>query len=230
MKPTVKLINGEEALKILSEQAPVGACIMQDGRFCYVNPFFSNATGYTAEELVGKDSLEIVVPEDRDVVRDNTIKMLKGEIVSPYQFRVICKDNGVIWVMATVKSIQYRGRQAVLGNYMEITGRQEIEEALRQSEERYRTLAEQSLMGLVVLQDFRVVFANNAFAEISGYSIDELRSLPPEEVQAMIHAEDQVLVWGRFRDRLAGKAAPPRDEYRGIRKDGSVCWLERRGT
>ncbi len=141
MKPTVKLINGEEALKILSEQAPVGACIMQDGRFCYVNPFFSSATGYTAEELVGKDSLEIVVREDRDVVRDNTIKMLKGEIVSPYQFRVICKDNGIIWVMATVKSIQYHGRQAVLGNYMEITERKRMEEAVKESEERYKELA-----------------------------------------------------------------------------------------
>lgn len=141
MKSTVRLMNGEDVLKILSEQAPVGACIMQDGRFCYTNSFFSTATGYTADELAGKDSLEIVVPEDRDMVRENTIKMLKGEIVSPYQFRVICKDNGIIWVMATVKSIRYHGRQAVLGNYMEITGRKQMEDAVRESEERYKELA-----------------------------------------------------------------------------------------
>lgn len=141
MKPTVKLINGEEALKILSEQAPVGACIMQDGRFRYVNPFFSSATGYTAEELVGKDSLEIVVPEDREMVKENTMKMLKGELSSPYQFRVICKDGSIIWVMATVKSIEYHGKRATLGNYMEITERKRMEEAVKESEERYKELA-----------------------------------------------------------------------------------------
>ncbi|MBM3119413.1 MAG: PAS domain S-box protein [Chloroflexi bacterium] len=107
---------------------------------------------------------------------------------------------------------------------------QRVQEMLRQSEEKYRTLTEQSLMGLVVLQDFRIVFANAAFAEIARYSIDELLSLPPEKVQALVHPEDQALVWGRFRDRLAGKTVPPRYEYRGIRKDRSVCWLEMHAT
>jgi two-component system NtrC family sensor kinase len=103
---------------------------------------------------------------------------------------------------------------------------QQTQETLRQSDEHYRALAEQTLMGLVVIQDFHILFANNAFAEISGYSIDELLSLPPEKVQAMVHPEDQALVWGRFRNRLADKAVQPHYEYRGIRKDGTVCWLE----
>jgi PAS domain S-box-containing protein len=42
----------------------------------------------------------------------------------------------------------------------------------------------------------------------------------------MIHPEDQELVWGRFRDRLAGEPVPPLYEYRGVRKDGTVRWLE----
>ena len=141
MKSTAKLMNGEDVLKILSEQAPVGACVMQDGRFCYLNSFFSSATGYTADELVGKDSLEIVVPEDREMVRENTLRMLKGELLSPYQFRVTCKDGSIVWVMATVKSIQYRGRRATLGNYMEVTERSLMEHAVKESEEKYRELA-----------------------------------------------------------------------------------------
>ncbi|HEU65157.1 MAG TPA: PAS domain S-box protein [Chloroflexi bacterium] len=103
---------------------------------------------------------------------------------------------------------------------------QQIRETLRESEEHYRRLAEQSLMGLVVIQDFRIVFANTAYAKIYGYTIDELLSFTPKKVGAMTHPEDQALVWGRFRDRLAGKAVPPHYEYRGIRKDGTVCWLE----
>jgi two-component system NtrC family sensor kinase len=102
----------------------------------------------------------------------------------------------------------------------------QIRETVRQSEEKYRTLAEQSLMGLVVVQDFRIVYANAAYTEISGYSVDELLSLEPEQLVAMVHPDDQALVWGRFRDRLAGKAVPPRYECRTIRKDGTVCWME----
>jgi two-component system cell cycle sensor histidine kinase/response regulator CckA len=86
----------------------------------------------------------------------------------------------------------------------------------------FQTLLYQSIQGLLIIQDFRIIFTNPAFAQISGYSIEELRSLTPDQVMAMVHPEDQALVWGRFRDRLEGK----RYEYRGIRKDGSVRWLE----
>jgi two-component system cell cycle sensor histidine kinase/response regulator CckA len=104
--------------------------------------------------------------------------------------------------------------------------RVQAEEELQENEEKYRTLVEHSLQGLVVVQDFGIVFANVAFAEISGYTVEELLSLSPEGVRAIIHPEDQALVWGRVRDRLTGEPVPPRYEYRGIRKDGSVRWLE----
>ncbi len=142
MSSIVEQTGEEKVLEILVDQVPVGVCIIQDGKFCYANYFFLNATGYTLDELMYKDSFEIVVPEDREIVRENAIRMLKSEALSPCQFRVICKDGSIIWVMATVKSIQYHGRQAVLGNYMEITGRKQIENALKDSEERYRELAD----------------------------------------------------------------------------------------
>jgi PAS domain S-box-containing protein len=141
MKSTIERVDIEELLKILGEEAPVGICIIQDGKFRYFNSNFPVATGYTADELVGKDSLEIVAPEDREMVRDNTIKMLKGELLSPYQFRVIHKDGGIVWIMATVKSIQCHRRRATLGCYMEVTERKQMEEALKESEEKYRELA-----------------------------------------------------------------------------------------
>jgi PAS domain S-box-containing protein len=115
---TIKSTSDDELFRTLSEELPVGVCIMQDGKFCYVNSTFPIAIGYTVDELVGRDSLEIVVPEGREMVKENTIKMLRGELRSPYQFRVTCKNGSIVWVMATVKSIQYRGRPAVLGNYM----------------------------------------------------------------------------------------------------------------
>ena len=141
-KSTVKRTDEEEVLKIMGDEAPVGVCIMQDGKFCCFNSNFPVATGYTADELMGKDSLEIVAPEDREMVKENTIKMLKGKLTSPYQFRVIHKDGSIVWIMATVKSIRYQGRWATLGSYMEITERGRMEEALKEREEKYRELAD----------------------------------------------------------------------------------------
>ena len=144
VKSTLERTDEQEVLKILSEQAPVGVCVIQDGKFCCVNSYFSVVTGYGADQLIGKDSFMLVVPEDREKVSENDIKMLKGKLHSPYQFRVICKDGTVIWVMATVKSIQYHGRRATLGNYMEITDRKQVEDAVRRSEGNYRVLSEQA--------------------------------------------------------------------------------------
>jgi len=174
MKSTIERTSEEEVLKILSEQAPVGACIIQDGKFCYINSFFSSATGYTVDELVGKDSLEIVVPEDRAMVSENTVGMLKAQLISPYQFRVTCRDGSVIWVMATVKSIQYHGRRAILGNYMEITGRKQMEEALQEREDRYRELAN-SITDVFFAMDthLRYTYWNKASEILTGIRAED---------------------------------------------------------
>ena len=99
-------------------------------------------------------------------------------------------------------------------------------EGFRDSMEVYRVLVEYSLQGIIIIKDGRIIFANAAFSEISGYTIDELLYLSPDKVKAMIHPEDQALVWGRFQARLEGKPAPPRYEFRWIGKDGKVRWLE----
>jgi len=96
----------------------------------------------------------------------------------------------------------------------------------KRAEEAYQTLVERSLQGLVIVQDFRIVFVNNAFAKIFGYTVEELLSLSAEQALAIIHPEDRALVWRNLQYRLTGKPAPPRYEFRGIRKDGTVCWLE----
>ncbi len=181
MKSTVKRMDTEALLKILGEEAPVGICIMQDGKFCYVNSTFPIAIGYKVDKLVGKDSLEIIVPEDREMVRENTIKMLKGELRSPYQFRVTCKHGNIISVMATVKSIQYHGRRAVLGNYMEVTQRKEAEEAIKESEEKYRELAD-SITNVFFAMDehLRYTYWNKASEILTGIPAQDAtgKSLP----------------------------------------------------
>jgi len=174
MKSTARLMNGEDALRILSEQAPVGACIIQDAKFCLVNSFFACTTRYTADELVGKDALEIVIPEDREMVRESNLRMLRGELRSPYQFRVTCKDGNTIWVMAAVKSIQYHGRRAVLGNYMEVTRRKEAEETLQTERNKLQSLVDAMEDGITIQDmDYNIVYQGRVQRSIVGDSLGQ---------------------------------------------------------
>ncbi len=93
-------------------------------------------------------------------------------------------------------------------------------------EDRYRNLVEHSLQGIIVMRDLHILYANAAFEKMSGYAIGELLSLQPEKVQALVHPDDQKLLWERFRDRLSGKQVPPHYEFRGILKDSTIRWFD----
>jgi PAS domain S-box-containing protein len=96
----------------------------------------------------------------------------------------------------------------------------------KRAEEAYRSLVDHSLQGLAILQDGRVVFANEAMAQITGYTVDEMIAMSAENVRAFVHPEDRDWVWSRYRQRLQGKHPSERYEFRSIRKDGLVRWLE----
>jgi PAS domain S-box-containing protein len=102
----------------------------------------------------------------------------------------------------------------------------ETDELLRQSEHRYRQLADGLLLGISVFQDGKLVFANETIAEMLGYPVQELLLLPPEEVRRLIHPEDRALVLGRIADRLAGRPVPTHYDFRLLRRGGGVRWVE----
>ena len=111
----------DQALEASKSNALVGSYIVQDGSFRYVNPEFVRITGYTASELIGLDPLSLLHEEYRDYVLENARAMLKGQRTSPYEFCIINKSGDIRWIMETITSIQYGGRRAVLGYFMDIT-------------------------------------------------------------------------------------------------------------
>ncbi len=115
--------ESEENLRVYLESVPVGVYIVQDGKFQFVNPQFQKYTGYTEGELLGVDCLSIVHPEDSEKVRENAVQMLKGNRLSPYEFRTVGKGGETLWTIETVTSIHYKRKRATLGNFMDITER-----------------------------------------------------------------------------------------------------------
>ena len=123
-----------ELLRIFRASSPVGFFIVQDNKFQFVNDEFRAITGGSPDELLGTDPMRLVLPEDRDMLRENAIAMLSGERSSPYKYRVVTKEGELRWMLEGVASIQYQGRRAVLGQTMDIT---ELERAQEKLEELY---------------------------------------------------------------------------------------------
>ncbi len=92
----------------------------------------------------------------------------------------------------------------------------------------YRSFFENSLQGLYYIQGDhpRIVFSNQIYADMLGYTLDELLSLSPEQVKNLIHPDNHELVWGRYAKRIHGGQATARYEFRNIKKDGSTIWVE----
>ena len=163
--------RAEEILKAVSMKSPVGVYIIQDGKFQFVNPQFLKDTGYSEKELLSMSPFDLALPECWDKIRQNAISMLKGRRSRPYEYRAVIKNGDIRWVLESVASIQYRGRQATLGNYMDITERKQAEEALRESQEKLQRIFETVTEGIVVTDLNGVVTeANEAALKLNGVS------------------------------------------------------------
>jgi len=134
---------GEELFQILRINSPVGLFIIQDGMFQFANNVFRGVTGGSPEDLYGTKSLNLVYPEDRDMVKEKAKKMLKGERSAPYRYRIVNKDGEIRWMLEGVTSIQYKGKRAVMGHSMDITEREQAEEKLQKLYEQERKLRQE---------------------------------------------------------------------------------------
>jgi PAS domain S-box-containing protein/putative nucleotidyltransferase with HDIG domain len=133
----------------------IGIYIIQKGRFKMVNPAFRNLADRTENELMQIDPMDIVFPEDQDIVRENAIKMLKGELARPYEFRYVRKNGEIRWVSEQVVSIIYQGERASLGSFIDITERRQIEGKVKDSYKKLQRTVEGAIEAIATIAETR---------------------------------------------------------------------------
>ena len=167
------------------ENSLTGIYVHQDGRFVYGNERFCEILGYSLQELMSKDFWEFVHTEDRDLVKRRGMARSKGETAIPrYEFRAITKSGQTRWLEVLATTILYRGRTANMGNIADITDRKRTEEALRESESRYRLLVENAPLGIMSLDvDGHITGYNNRVLEM----LDIIPGEPPDTLNLLAH-------------------------------------------
>ncbi len=165
--------------------------------------------------------LSLIPVEDRECVRESLDRAWKGSIGSVVEeYRILLPGGQVRWVRdSRVASEIHPGKVRLDAVLSDITERKQAEEA-------YRLLVEQSLQELLVFQEDRIVFANPAAVTNSGYTREELLGFSSQQVSQMLHSSDREIVRQRSLARYAGIQVPEREEFRMMRKDGSMRWVE----
>lgn len=168
----------EHLYQTLAEKSPIGIFIVQDGLFVWVNRRFQENTGYAAGEILGKDSLFMVHPEDREFVRQSSLAMMHTGAIIPYEYRVVTKEGEILWYVGTVTAIEYKCRRATLGSQMDISLQKKAEDALKQSEDRSRSIVD-NIPDAYYEVDLRgnLQFSNEAYLKLFGYRREEMLGL-----------------------------------------------------
>jgi PAS domain S-box-containing protein len=222
--------RSEEQFRSLAEQSILGLALFRDLRFVFVNDAFARIFGYRAEDLLTMEPEDVrghIHPEDRKMVFGRMAARQVGEDVpQQYEFRIIRRDGSTGYVETSANQVIHGGQAAVQAILTDITERKMVENALRQSEKKYRTLIEQSIQGMMVIQDERIVLTNLAFASMIGYTVDELLQLPPGELARTIYPEDREEIMARLRNRVEGKIEPRHYKARALHKDGRAVWVD----
>ena len=189
-----------------------------------MNENASKRLGYTREEL-RQLKLPDIYPTDNLKRPWNIADRILEQREVTFETIHVRKDGTHMPVESTSRCIEIAGRTVVESFVRDITERKQAEDALQKSEAKFRQLADGSIAGVHIHRGYQTIIANQAYADIFGYeSPDEILALG--NVLQLIAPHERERLEGYRKNRLAGKPAPSSYEYQGVRKDGTMIWLE----
>jgi PAS domain S-box-containing protein len=205
----------------------LGAVVIHDHRVVQCNQAHLDITGYAKEDLLRQhDFLGMIAPEARDALRARYERRERGENVDGwFETVIVRKDGRHVPVEIAVKLLRQKGSsRTLLGLLRDITQRKLAEEALRESEERFRRAFQDAAVGVALFDgQARYLEVNDALCAMLGYGKEELLAM---DWRQLTHPDDvaPTLSQGRRVEAAAPRAV--RFTKRYVHRDGHVIWAE----
>ena len=215
----------EKHISSIFRSAPVGIGLVRDRELKMVNDRLCEMTGYTADELIDQSSRNLY-PSDADYefVGREKYALIAEHGTGMVETRWQRIDGTVIDVLLSSSPVDLHDpSMGVTFTALDITERKQVEQALRESEEKYRFLVENAVEAICVAQDDRLVFTNSKIFDLLGYTPAEALSRPFGE---FLHPDDREMVMERHHRRLQGEEIPDMYDFRVIHKSGAVRWAD----
>ncbi|MBK5256757.1 MAG: EAL domain-containing protein [Vicinamibacteria bacterium] len=218
------LRDSEARYRSLVESTPDGILIHRNGKPLFVNKALMEIVGaQTAEDLLSHQVADLVFPEDMEAIATRTAILESGESVEPMVLRLKRLNGEVVLIRVDSHQVEFEGQPALRAFIRVMTESMRAEQALRESEERYRQLVEASPDGIAVSQGGKLLLVNPAYLQLLGAtSIEELQS---KRLTEYVHPDFRDIAEGRLRAVELGLSAPP-IEQKAVRLDGSIIDIE----
>ena len=214
---------------ILIETPQIGVSLNSQAAVVFCNKRFLELTGWRNEEVLGRNWFDLFVPREvRAEVRgvfDSVMRSRDTLGLSNYENEILTKSGerlSIAWSNVLTKDSDGTVIDVTcLG--IDLTERKRAEDALRESESKFKNFSEQSLVGIYLIQDGVFQYVNPRFAEIFGYSVEECRNM---SFRQLVYPEDLDQVVEKVGKRIAGEIESMRYGFRGVKKSGEVIHVE----
>jgi len=196
------------------------------GNFTSTNKAVTRILGYSRAEAQAMNIKDVVVPEDQERAKQATMAKLAGQpLPNPYRLKVKTRDSRVLHLEISTRLVHRDGKPiGVQGIARDISDRIHAEQALRESEAKFRAVAESAPCAILIYQGTQFRYVNPMAEQITGYTRDELLKLPA--FWELAAPEFRGIIQERSQARLRGEPVEGRYEFKILHKSGRAMWMD----
>jgi PAS domain S-box-containing protein len=172
----------------LLRNSPAGIYVTRDGKFIYTNIEFRHITGYSQDELSGKDYQRLINPRYRQMPKQNMASLFEEDEGTSHEFKITTREGKKRWIAEKITYFKYGGNWLTLGHWLDITEHHSVEKSWREAERRFQLAFEDLSTGLTIISTEGIFLkVNKSFCDMVGYEEREILEsrfddvLPPDE-------------------------------------------------
>ena len=218
------LRDSEEEYRLLVEsQTDIVVKLTPTARLTYASPSFCRTFGRSLEELVGNEVGPLIHEEDLQETLKAFAVLKNPPHRSSVDHRLRTKD-GWRWFSCSYNGLldETGALSGIVGTGQDVTERRAAEQALRESEQRFRALSDSSTAAILIYQDGGILYVNRSMETLLGYRPSEL---PGKDLGEVLHPDYRDLLLKRAHARQRGEPVLSQYEAPLVRKDGTTRWL-----